>query len=404
MRSDLTTKRRRDSKGNSVPAAPRTGRSTRSSVGGAKSSSGMTPSLDLKTNSSPRLADAYQEADGNFEFSRKSKRVKSSNERPVREEPKAPIKTSVVVEITEDPNRSKRSKPRQSEAVPQTESKSLQAESRPKAPKASTQHGREREKSRMDDAGLPQATAPSPPKERRRVSGTTIVEVPLSETPVIQRNQRMRDKAGGGRRSSFGRRGRRASSLLDSGIIGMSDIPASTVSQKNLGASPYYATPMAGLLTQSLNFTADPHSEVSHRDWYKHIGEDVEPRRMRQLLVWCGRKALKDTPEAKKSKTDRIAQQAGVYTIHSEIASFALPVCSTSESTRPLFANSKILAQVIDEELVRVLVDSPEVSNWFSRASHMEFSQAKRLLTFAYRLPPINHKLRNGQTREMSTI
>lgn len=44
--------------------------------------------------------------------------------------------------------------------------------------------------------------------------------------------------------------------------------------------------------------TALPHREVAVVDYYKHIaGEGLsEPRRMKQLLVWCGTRALDDRP------------------------------------------------------------------------------------------------------------
>lgn len=53
-------------------------------------------------------------------------------------------------------------------------------------------------------------------------SSTAKIALPLADTPVIQRNKEMRkeaksEKGGKGRRSSLGMRGRRASSLIDSG-------------------------------------------------------------------------------------------------------------------------------------------------------------------------------------------
>lgn len=51
-------------------------------------------------------------------------------------------------------------------------------------------------------------------------TGTATIALPMADTPVIQRNKEMRGqtKAGkGSRRSSLGMRGRRASSLIDSG-------------------------------------------------------------------------------------------------------------------------------------------------------------------------------------------
>jgi kinetochore protein Mis13/DSN1 len=91
-------------------------------------------------------------------------------------------------------------------------------------------------------------------------SGTKI-SLPFADTPVIRRNKAMREgKPGKGeRRSSLGLRGRRASSLIETG-----------------------------------NSTALPHQEVEIPDFYKHIESEglPEPRRMRQLLTWCATRAL----------------------------------------------------------------------------------------------------------------
>jgi hypothetical protein len=39
--------------------------------------------------------------------------------------------------------------------------------------------------------------------------------------------------------------------------------------------------------------TAVPHDQVETNEFYKHISQDlVEPKRMRQLLLWCGHRAL----------------------------------------------------------------------------------------------------------------
>lgn len=57
--------------------------------------------------------------------------------------------------------------------------------------------------------------SPGPPQ-----AGTATISLPLADTPVIQRNREMRGKKsvkGNNRRSSLGMRGRRASSLIDSG-------------------------------------------------------------------------------------------------------------------------------------------------------------------------------------------
>lgn len=91
----------------------------------------------------------------------------------------------------------------------------------------------------------------------------TKIKLPMSDTPIINRNKEMRKKGGtgGNRRSSLGSRGRRASSLIESGQ------------------------------------TAIPHREVSTNAFYKHIEADLlEPRRMKQLLMWCGERALSAKP------------------------------------------------------------------------------------------------------------
>ncbi|KAL9039777.1 MAG: hypothetical protein Q9214_004737, partial [Letrouitia sp. 1 TL-2023] len=101
------------------------------------------------------------------------------------------------------------------------------------------------------------------------------VSLPFADTPIIRRNKEMRKGAEtGSRRSSLSLRGRRASSLIDSG---KSD--------------------------------ALPHDEVQTPEFYKHIETGLtEPRRMRQLLTWCGARALGEKPSS--SAQDFHARQA----------------------------------------------------------------------------------------------
>ncbi|EXM13056.1 hypothetical protein FOTG_18477 [Fusarium oxysporum f. sp. vasinfectum 25433] len=85
------------------------------------------------------------------------------------------------------------------------------------------------------------------------------VALPVSDTPIINRNKEMPKKEGNSNsRSSLGNSGRRASSLIES------------------------------------DQTAIPHQEVNPADFYKHIEAEglTEPRRMKQLLTWCGERAL----------------------------------------------------------------------------------------------------------------
>ncbi|KAL1837561.1 hypothetical protein VTJ49DRAFT_3642 [Mycothermus thermophilus] len=117
----------------------------------------------------------------------------------------------------------------------------------------------------MDDSRREQqeesaeATPGVPPR-----SQSQTIPLPFSDTPIINRNKEFRKKGGasGSRRSSLGMRGRRASSLIDNGQ------------------------------------SALPHREVDPAEYYKYIAADglSEPRRMKQLLIWCGERALAKKP------------------------------------------------------------------------------------------------------------
>ncbi|THX25966.1 hypothetical protein D6D10_09816 [Aureobasidium pullulans] len=89
--------------------------------------------------------------------------------------------------------------------------------------------------------------------------GPAKIPLPFGETPVLRRNKEMRKlSAEKSRRSSSGMRGRRASSLIEAG-----------------------------------SSRAVPHNQVETNEFYKHISQTlVEPKRMRQLLMWCGHRAL----------------------------------------------------------------------------------------------------------------
>ncbi|KAF5656379.1 kinetochore mis13 [Fusarium heterosporum] len=127
----------------------------------------------------------------------------------------------------------------------------------PRANGASKKRGH-REKS---SARPPPNWDESPPRAVPVESAT--IALPMSDTPIINRNKEMRKKGGNSnRRSSLGNRGRRASSLIESGQ------------------------------------TAIPHREVNPAEFYKHIEAEglTEPRRMKQLLTWCGERALAGKP------------------------------------------------------------------------------------------------------------
>ncbi|CRG86163.1 kinetochore protein Mis13/DSN1 [Talaromyces islandicus] len=114
-----------------------------------------------------------------------------------------------------------------------------------------------------------------------RQGGGTKIALPVADTPVIRRNKEMRqERAGKGqRRSSLGMRGRRASSLIDSGTS-----------------------------------NAIPHKEVSTAEFYKHIASEglPEPRRMKQLLTWCATRAMDKKPSRSSSVDDDARREARV--------------------------------------------------------------------------------------------
>ncbi|KAK9450074.1 Mis12-Mtw1 protein family-domain-containing protein [Limtongia smithiae] len=101
---------------------------------------------------------------------------------------------------------------------------------------------------------------------RQEDSQTTIISLPLSDTPIIRRNQQLRQQNGGSRRSSLGMRGKRASSL-------------------------------------SKGLVAVPHSDIETAEFYKHLDSDLpDPHRMKQLLVWCANRSMAHMKQADKKK------------------------------------------------------------------------------------------------------
>ncbi|KAL9096043.1 MAG: hypothetical protein Q9165_001565, partial [Trypethelium subeluteriae] len=76
-----------------------------------------------------------------------------------------------------------------------------------------------------------------------------------------------------------------------------------------------------------------PHAEVETSEFYKLISQDLpEPRRMKQLLTWCGTRALPSKP-------------SGIV-----------------EGSNAIMA-----ARVIQEELLKEFSSRSELSDWFNR-------------------------------------
>ncbi|KAJ4198901.1 hypothetical protein NW759_016216 [Fusarium solani] len=165
--------------------------------------------------------------------------------------------------------------------------------------------GRSRRNVRVSGERLEEA-APAPGAEsvtaERTVGQSSTVALAMSDTPVINRNKEMRKKGNTNRRSSLGMRGRRASSLIESGQA------------------------------------AIPHREVNPAEFYKHIEAEglTEPRRMKQLLIWCGERSLTEKPPRGTPRSNAI-----------------------------------LGARAIQDQLRKDFSSRSELSDWFSREDDM---------------------------------
>ncbi|KAF2646240.1 hypothetical protein P280DRAFT_494690 [Massarina eburnea CBS 473.64] len=230
-------------------------------------------SLPMAANRRKRAA--YDEDDDGFQFTRRtSKRVKAPPPPP------EPSQRRRSARLSGDHNNIRQvDGPADRDAPP----KSLPRRTKKPAPKptpkptpAPAPPKKEKEK-RRQKSPAPQPPAAQPEGKgalvavktpthtdtvsKKRDGAATKIMLPFADTPVITRNKEMRKKDGN-RRSSTGLRGRRASSLIDSGLS-----------------------------------NALPHSEVDVRDFYKYIEDGLpEPRRMKQLLTWGGSRALPAKP------------------------------------------------------------------------------------------------------------
>ncbi|KAF8436413.1 Mis12-Mtw1 protein family-domain-containing protein [Terfezia claveryi] len=247
-----------------------------------------------------KLKPAYEEEDDGFAFTRKSRATTRSAKVAV---PNPPLKEPTLPSVLTPPRQAK---------VRDSKAKPVAAKYQEHPPRQFLQQPLSVPKTwgfeqSMEDAGLDPISPPppaSPVRRGRRTSseGAKVV-IPLSDTPIIQRNKQFRKEAGGGagrssRRSSLGLRGRRASSLIDNGQV------------------------------------AEPHPELSPEEFYKHIdAELVEPRRMKQLLVWCAKRATTPLPPNKLGGD----------------------------------GNAHAIARIIQEEIMKNLLEKSELSNWFKR-------------------------------------
>ncbi|KAI3573256.1 Mis12-Mtw1 protein family-domain-containing protein [Fusarium oxysporum f. sp. albedinis] len=193
---------------------------------------------------------------------RKSSRRKASVDAPDEREIKVPKRPSTS-------RRTRRSGEAQEEEAPQPTPASIpepgpgpKPETVAEAASASRVNGAPKKRGSRAKPTRPPPDWDKSPQCAPPVQSGTIV-LPMSDTPIINRNKEMRKKGGNSnRRSSLGNRGRRASSLIESGQ------------------------------------TAIPHREVNPADFYKLIEAEglTESRRMKQLLTWCGERALAGKP------------------------------------------------------------------------------------------------------------
>ncbi|KAF2746127.1 hypothetical protein M011DRAFT_468986 [Sporormia fimetaria CBS 119925] len=263
---------------------------------------------------------AYNESDDGFQFTRRTTRRTAKTQpaaEPIPEEPAkpkpAPARRKKNALDTEDEEQAEQPQKRRRSARLSGEKEQLEPPRPNPKPTKKTAPPENRPENRKRKEVTPAAEHMDPnpfagvrtPKHtelhvaKKRGNAATKIMLPFADTPVITRNKEMR-KGGkdGHRRSSTGLRGRRASSLIDSGMS-----------------------------------NALPHSDVEVCDFYKLIEQSLpEPRRMRQLLTWCGSRALPEKP---------------------------------SGNVRD--ANAILAARSIQQELIDDFQNKPELTDWFTR-------------------------------------
>ncbi|KAI0019312.1 hypothetical protein F4780DRAFT_449107 [Xylariomycetidae sp. FL0641] len=278
-----------------------------------------------KRRRSERLA-SYDEQDGDFHFTRGNKRVKTSPPEPIPEDKPAPAPAPARRKGRPPKNKEREAssppappapKPAPKRASKRRSSQIAVQQDEPPAPQRTTRRRTTRSsmekvdeepakatngvKSQPIMEALEIETQSTPLDEGKargdKAAGSKKIALPFSDTPIINRNKEMRRKTGA-RRSSLGMRGRRASSLIDSG------------------------------------HTAIPHRAVDSSEFYKHIEAEglSEPRRMKQLLTWCGERSLAEKP----------------------------PLGS-------LNSNAILGARAIQDQLLKDFSSKSEFSDWFAR-------------------------------------
>ncbi|KAK2625885.1 hypothetical protein QTJ16_005197 [Diplocarpon rosae] len=279
---------------------------------------------------SKRLA-AYDEEDGDFVFTRGSKRAKTVPAQPESTHTTAPVplaktgrKAKEVKERDlETATTVKNSRVRKlSFSTPNGEGNSLIVAKKRKTTRSSTgkaDNGDSNGNISIVDppndeslglVGEPIVGATEGSLADNQSKQSTVIQLPFSDTPIINRNKELRKKGGhGARRSSLGMRGRRASSLIDNG------------------------------------HSAIPHREVETSEFYKHIEAEglSEPRRMKQLLTWTGERCMGERPSHGDPNTGLV-----------------------------------LAARLVQESLLKDFANKSELSDWFSREESAPTKVVKR--------------------------
>lgn len=228
------------------------------------------------------IVPAYDEEDGDFVFTRGTKRTKTAPTQP------EPVPTPAPAPLAKRGRKPKEVKERDDETTTATAKKPRGRKMSFLTPKAENDLVPKKRKTTRSSTG--KVETDDPYRNGSRVqpvdydsvdivgdetvgqteasavdhsTQSTVISLPFSDTPIINRNKELRKKGGNGaRRSSLGLRGRRASSLIDNGHC------------------------------------AIPHREVETSEFYKHIEAEglSEPRRMKQLLTWTGERCMGEKP------------------------------------------------------------------------------------------------------------
>jgi kinetochore protein Mis13/DSN1 len=244
---------------------------------------------------------AYDEEDGDFVFTRGSKRTKTAQAKPESEHLLAPAPGPSTTKRGRRPKdqpkerddettaTAKKAKGRKmSFSTPRADNDNLVVYKKRKNTRSSTGNGQNGDSnanaSRMEpgdydtidmvgDSGVEESDKSTADQGKH----STVISLPFSDTPIINRNKELRKKGNGARRSSLGLRGRRASSLIENG------------------------------------HSAIPHREVETSEFYKHIEAAglSEPRRMKQLLTWTGERCMGEKPS--HGNQDNGAELAGEH-------------------------------------------------------------------------------------------